>query len=82
MEFLSNISLSDWIGYLASTFVLLSFLMKDIKKLRFINSIGCVTFVIYGVMLNWSYPIIITNSAIALINLTALLKSAGNEEKS
>ena len=47
--------------------VLLSFLMRDIKTLRLVNSVGCLLFVIYGVLLS-SIPIIITNVAILLIN--------------
>ncbi len=63
-----GISLTEWVGYAASLGVLLSFLMKDITKLRIINSIGCFLFVVYGVMLNMSLPIVITNVAILLIN--------------
>jgi len=75
MEFLSSITLTDWVGYIASFLVLISFLMKDIKKLRGINSIGCFAFVIYGVLLDWSYPIIVTNLAIFFINTTAFFKA-------
>ncbi len=76
MEFIHTITLTDWVGYLASVLVLISFLMKDIKKLRAINTIGCFTFVIYGILLGWSYPIIITNAAIFGINITAIFKSS------
>jgi uncharacterized protein with PQ loop repeat len=41
--------------------------MKDVKKLRVINSIGCALFVIFGLMIK-GYPIVITNVAIVLIN--------------
>jgi uncharacterized protein with PQ loop repeat len=66
MEFL-GISVTEWVGYAASLGVLLSFLMKDIKTLRLVNSVGCLLFVVYGVLLS-SIPIIITNVAILLIN--------------
>lgn len=62
------------VGYVASLFVLVSFLMKDIKKLRLINSVGCMLFVVYGILLNFSIPIILTNTAILIINALALLK--------
>ncbi len=58
----------ELVGYFASFMVLVSFLMRNIKKLRLINTVGCVAFVIYGVLLNCSLPIIITNTAIAGIN--------------
>ncbi|HET8752787.1 MAG TPA: uroporphyrinogen decarboxylase [Salinimicrobium sp.] len=57
----------EWFGYLASFFVLLSFLMRNIITLRYVNSIGCGFFVAYGIMLD-SWPIIITNVAIVLVN--------------
>ena len=62
------------IGYLASAFVLLSFVMKEMTKLRILNSIGCGFFIVYGVLL-LSWPIIITNVAIVCVNVYYLLKS-------
>ncbi|MBC9796166.1 uroporphyrinogen decarboxylase [Sinomicrobium weinanense] len=67
MEFL-GISITEWIGYAASLGVLLSFLMRDIIRLRTVNSIGCFLFVIYGFMLP-SIPVIITNLAIFGVNV-------------
>ncbi|MGB1018179.1 MAG: YgjV family protein [Chitinophagales bacterium] len=71
---MENINYVEFIGYLASGFVLLSFLMKDIVKLRFVNMIGCVLFVTYGFLLS-SIPIIITNFAIIIVNIYYLLKT-------
>jgi len=72
MEFLS-VSLTDWIGYLAMATLLISFMMKNVTKLRIINSFGCAFFIVYGILLTTSWPIIITNSAIICINLYYLL---------
>ena len=56
--------------YLAMSTVLISFLMKSIIKLRIVNSVGCLLFVFYGVMLNpLSIPIVLTNAIILCINL-------------
>jgi hypothetical protein len=52
-------------GYAASVFLIISFLLKDQKKLRAINLIGCIFFVIYGFRLNYAWPIIIPNTIIA-----------------
>ncbi len=69
-----EISLTDWVGYAAMATVLISFLMKDVKKLRLINSLGCLLFVIYGFLLQpLSLPIIVTNTAIFGINIYYLL---------
>ncbi|MEC3907241.1 uroporphyrinogen decarboxylase [Tamlana sp. 2201CG12-4] len=69
MEFL-GILWVEWIGYAAMATVLVSFLMKSVKKLRIVNSFGCLLFVLYGMALTpLSYPIIITNTAIFCINM-------------
>ncbi|CAI8274850.1 MAG: uroporphyrinogen decarboxylase [Flavobacteriaceae bacterium] len=69
---LLGVELTEWVGYLAMTVLLISFMMKNVIKLRIINSVGCLFFVIYGVMIS-QYPIVITNLAIILINLYYLL---------
>ncbi len=66
--------LVDIIGYAAMIALMISFTVKDIKKLRIINTIGCILFVIYGFMID-SWPIIITNAFITSVNLYYLLKS-------
>ena len=58
----------DAIGYVAMAILLISFMMKDIKKLRWVNTLGCAIFIVYGALLG-SFPILITNSAIVLVNL-------------
>ncbi len=75
LEIIISFSNTEIIGYLASLAVLISFLMKNIKTLRIINTIGCCLFVIYGVMLSFSIPIIITNASIICINIYYLRKS-------
>lgn len=72
MDFL-GISFTDWIGYIAMATLFVSFMMKDISKLRIINSIGGGFFVTYGVLLDMSWPIIIANSSIIGINVYYLL---------
>jgi hypothetical protein len=59
-------------GYISMVFVLLSMLMKDMKKLRIINSISCAMFIIYGVVLG-AYPIVLLNVLVILINLYRLI---------
>ncbi len=64
--------LVDIVGYAAMIALMISFTLKDIKKLRIVNTIGCILFVIYGFMLG-SWPIIITNAFITSVNLYYLL---------
>jgi uncharacterized protein with PQ loop repeat len=67
-------SMTEFVGYVATGLVMLSFTMKDMTKLRIINALGCMAWIAYGVMLN-SYPVIITNVGILLINLIQLFKN-------
>lgn len=69
-----DISITDWVGYLASIVLMISFLMKKINTLRIINSVGALLFVVYGFMLLTSWPIIITNTFILGVNVYYLLK--------
>lgn len=75
-----TISLTELVGYLASFTVLISFVMKEIKTLRIINTMGCALFVVYGILLNYSIPIILTNVSIMGINTYFILK-ARNPQK-
>ena len=59
----------DLVGYAASAVVLLSFFMKNINTLRFVNSLGCAIFILYGFLFDSvNIPIIITNLGILLVN--------------
>ena len=67
-----GLTLIEIVGYLASIVVLCSFMMKDVKKLRMVNMVGCLLFVMYGFMMptfRIGLPIIITNAAIMGINV-------------
>lgn len=70
---LFNISFTEWIGYLASLIIIISFMMKQVNKLRLINSFGAFVFIIYGAMLDMAWPIILTNTFILGLNLYHLL---------
>lgn len=74
-----DISSNEWIGYAASVVLMISFLMKNIITLRIINSVGAIFFVIYGIMLAISWPIIITNTFILGVNAFYLTKHFRNK---
>jgi uncharacterized protein with PQ loop repeat len=75
--------MADYIGYLASFFIVGGFLLKDLRAIRFINLLGCICFVIYGIFLKdytdssqWLLPVIIPNAILALVQIYKLsLKS-------
>jgi len=60
---------TEIVGYLAMLLLLISFLMKDIRRLRKLNTVACALFVAYGFMLATSWPIIISNASIMGINI-------------
>lgn len=68
--------MADYIGYLASVFIVGGFLLKDLRTIRFINLFGCICFVIYGIFLKdyrdfsqWLLPVIIPNAILALVQI-------------
>jgi uncharacterized protein with PQ loop repeat len=52
--------------------------MKNVTRLRIINTIGCATWVVYGIMLE-SNPVIVTNIGILAINTGHLLRNYLNK---
>jgi len=69
---LFGITGTEYVGYLASFMVLISFTMKDVKKLRLVNMTGCVLFILYGFLMpsiRIGLPIIIANAAILTVNI-------------
>ena len=70
-----DISITDWIGYLAGAIVFWSFYYSDMRKLRIINMVGAVFFIIYGFLLENAYPIIAFNFGIIIFHLYHLNKS-------
>ncbi|WP_294286961.1 uroporphyrinogen decarboxylase [uncultured Chryseobacterium sp.] len=65
--------IATYIGYSASLFIVLSFILKDIRKIRIVNMIGCICFVIYGIYSGMLWPVIIPNGLICLIQIYHLL---------
>ncbi|WP_126652967.1 uroporphyrinogen decarboxylase [Chryseobacterium aureum] len=68
-----NTEITTYIGYSASLFIVLSFILKDVKKIRVVNMIGCICFVIYGIFNGMLWPVIIPNGLICFIQIYYLL---------
>ena len=72
-----NQEIVQYIGYLASVFIILRFIVKDIQKLRIINLIGCICFVIYGVLsVEKLWPVIIPNAIICIVQVYHLINKS------
>jgi hypothetical protein len=61
------------LGYFASSLTVISFLMKDVVKLRIVNLIACNLFIIYGCLI-LSIPVVIVNFVVAIIQIIFLSK--------
>jgi len=68
-----NVYWIEYIGYVASILVGISMFMKNIVMLRFINLLGSIFFVIYGVIIK-AYPVAIVNLIIVFVNMYYLYK--------
>ncbi|SDQ42704.1 hypothetical protein SAMN05421664_1567 [Chryseobacterium soldanellicola] len=64
---------ATYIGYSASLFIVLSFILKEVRKIRIVNMIGCICFVIYGIFSGMLWPVIIPNALICFIQIYHLL---------
>ncbi|KUJ51747.1 hypothetical protein [Chryseobacterium sp. JAH] len=65
--------ITNYIGYAASVFIILSFILKDLTKIRIVNLVGCICFVIYGVFSGMLWPVIIPNGIICFVQVYHLL---------
>lgn len=63
-----NPNLFEWIGYAASIFIVLSFLVNQLKSVRIINMVGCLCFVVYGTYFE-AWPVVIPNAILIFIQL-------------
>lgn len=61
------------IGYIASGFLAISLLVNNDFKFRWINALGCLFFIIYGLLIH-AFPIVLTNGFLLCINLYYIAK--------
>lgn len=66
------------IGLLGTVFVLISFFMKDVKKIRCVNIIGAILFVIYGAIIN-AVATWILNGVLVVVHIVFLIKDKQNK---
>lgn len=69
----------EFIGLLATTFVLISFLYNKPKQIRIINIIGASLFVVYGLLTD-ALSVWLLNGALIGIHIYYLLKSEVNHD--
>ena len=75
---MSTAAIYEIIGYVGSGLVLVSFLMTSVVKLRLVNCVGGIIFAVYALLIH-SYPTMIMNICLVLINLYYLWKLRNSE---
>lgn len=68
------------VGIAGTIFVLISFLMKDIVKVRLINIIGAVIFVVYGILIG-AIATWLLNGMLVIIHVIYLIKDHKKKSK-
>ncbi|KZN58256.1 hypothetical protein N473_05805 [Pseudoalteromonas luteoviolacea CPMOR-1] len=68
----------EYLGYLASVFLVVSLMMTNVTKLRWFNLAGCICFTVYGAMIS-AWPVVLTNGLLALVNIYHLFKLAKSD---
>ncbi|OHX68305.1 YgjV family protein [Flammeovirga pacifica] len=73
----------EYVGYVASVILMISFTLKKTSQLRIVNTVACLAFVLYGTLIS-AWPVIISNGFIAIVNTYYLIKmkSAATIEES
>lgn len=72
--------LAQLLGYLAFIFLAISLWVNNDIKFRWINSLGSLSFVFYGILIN-AFPVVLTNAVLLAINMYFLFKIYRKEEK-
>ena len=72
--------LAQILGYLAFIFLAVSLWVTNDIKFRWVNSLGCLAFVLYGIFIS-AFPIVLTNAVLLTINIYFLFKIYRRQEK-
>lgn len=76
-------NIEKWLGYLAFILISISFLMRSVNKLRLVNTIGSICFIVYGLAIQ-ALPVVLANLFIACVNIYYLARrnvSSGCSDK-
>jgi hypothetical protein len=71
--------LAQLLGYFAFIFLAVSLWLTNDIKFRWINSLGCLSFVFYGILIH-AFPIVLTNAVLLAINIYFLFKIYRRQE--
>lgn len=69
----------DVLGYVATTFVVISMCFKNINYLRFFNAIACILWIWYGYKIN-NNPTMLVNAIILAVHIIWWIKNTKQNE--
>jgi hypothetical protein len=70
----------DIIGYIGTILILYSFTIESMFKLRVVNSIGCVVWIVYGIGIG-ANPTILVNACVLCIHTYWFIKHRRKKKK-
>jgi hypothetical protein len=73
------LDIAPYFGYVASLLLAISLVVTNGLRFRWLNTLGCVSFIIYGVLLN-ALPVLLTNAILFCINAYYLIKIYNQKE--
>lgn len=80
-NFTMNVStIIELVGYTGSLLVIISMLMTSLTKLRVVNSIGCIVFATYALIIK-SYPTAAMQACLLIINCIGLYNLSKNKKQ-
>lgn len=69
----------NYIGWLATSLTIMSFIPKGENKIRFINAIACVVWIFYGFHKQES-PIIVVNTIVLILHVFYFITNNSNKK--
>lgn len=69
------------IGVLATIFIVVAFMLEGELKIRVVDLVGAVLFVVYGMLIN-SFSVVLLNFILVAIQVYKIIKIKHNEEVS
>lgn len=64
---------TEIIGMIATAFIVIGFMFSSERKIRIINAVGAVLYVVYGILIH-SYSNIVLNSILVAVHLYKLIQ--------
>ena len=71
----------EWLGIIASAFILVSFLFSKQLITRIINMVGCLAFVIYATVFIQSFSTAFMNGALFIVHIVFIVKDYVSRKK-